>query len=111
MANGRPWFTILVLLVVFGVPITLSLFVNAWTGIHGRAAGFVVTLVYFPLLVLAYVILRRLSAMRRRRDSAPSEPMLPPAGWYPDPSGAQAQRYWDGRQWTASMRPPQQYGT
>ena len=22
-----------------------------------------------------------------------------PPGWYPDPSGAQAQRYWDGRQW------------
>jgi hypothetical protein len=31
----------------------------------------------------------------------------PPGWWYPDPSGAQAQRYWDGRQWTASVQPPQ----
>lgn len=25
---------------------------------------------------------------------------MPPAGWYPDPSGAFAHRYWDGRTWT-----------
>jgi hypothetical protein len=24
----------------------------------------------------------------------------PPAGWYPDPWGKAAQRWWDGRQWT-----------
>ena len=24
---------------------------------------------------------------------------LPPPGWYPDPSGARAWRYWDGTQW------------
>jgi Protein of unknown function (DUF2510) len=23
----------------------------------------------------------------------------PPPGWYPDPSGAPGQRYWDGQQW------------
>ncbi|MHB8263190.1 MAG: DUF2510 domain-containing protein [Acidimicrobiales bacterium] len=29
---------------------------------------------------------------------------LPPAGWYPDPSGIQAMlRYWDGNRWTASI--------
>lgn len=26
--------------------------------------------------------------------------MLPPPGWYPDPSGAPGTRYWDGRQWS-----------
>ncbi len=26
----------------------------------------------------------------------------PPAGWYPDPSGAPGQRYWDGQSWTAA---------
>ncbi|RFZ62050.1 hypothetical protein DE4576_05361 [Mycobacterium marinum] len=26
----------------------------------------------------------------------------PPAGWYPDPSGAARQRYWDGMQWAAA---------
>ena len=25
---------------------------------------------------------------------------LPPAGWYPDPSGAQGTRWWDGQRWT-----------
>ncbi|SPM41239.1 hypothetical protein MNAB215_3444 [Mycobacterium numidiamassiliense] len=25
---------------------------------------------------------------------------LPPAGWYPDPSGARGQRYFDGAEWT-----------
>jgi FHA domain-containing protein/uncharacterized protein DUF2510 len=30
-----------------------------------------------------------------------SPPMAqPPAGWYPDPSGAPGQRYWDGARWT-----------
>jgi len=27
-------------------------------------------------------------------------PSLPPAGWYPDPTGQVEQRYWDGAQWT-----------
>jgi hypothetical protein len=41
------------------------------------------------------------------------QPMTMPAGgpwmpgWYPDPWGAQAQRYWDGRKWTASVQPHQ----
>ena len=29
-----------------------------------------------------------------------STPPSTPAGWYPDPNGAPAQRYWDGMQWT-----------
>ncbi|WP_085369888.1 DUF2510 domain-containing protein [Leifsonia sp. NCR5] len=28
-----------------------------------------------------------------------------PAGWYPDPSGAQQLRWWDGTQWTAHFAP------
>jgi hypothetical protein len=32
---------------------------------------------------------------------------LPPAGWYPNPSGAPGQRYFDGRDWTAHHRPGQ----
>ena len=28
-----------------------------------------------------------------------------PAGWYPDPSGANSQRYWDGHQWTEHLAP------
>lgn len=34
---------------------------------------------------------------------------LSPAGWYPNPSGAPGQRYFDGRDWTAHHRgTPQQ---
>jgi uncharacterized protein len=29
----------------------------------------------------------------------------PPPGWYPDPSGGPAVRWWDGRAWTASLAP------
>lgn len=31
-----------------------------------------------------------------------------PAGWYPDPSGAPGQRFWDGQQWTESFDPPRE---
>ena len=30
----------------------------------------------------------------------------PAAGWYPDPSGAPGQMYWDGYQWTTTPSPP-----
>jgi hypothetical protein len=29
---------------------------------------------------------------------------LPPAGWYPDPSGTPSQRYFDGTDWTDACR-------
>lgn len=29
----------------------------------------------------------------------------PPEGWYPDPTGESAQRYWDGAAWTAHLHP------
>lgn len=32
-------------------------------------------------------------------------PPLPPAGWFPDPTGTSTQRYWDGRQWTEHTHP------
>jgi hypothetical protein len=31
---------------------------------------------------------------------------LTPPGWYPDPSGAQGTRYWDGYRWSPSVPPP-----
>ena len=32
-------------------------------------------------------------------------PPTPPPGWYPDPSGAPGQRYWDGNNWSAAAAP------
>jgi hypothetical protein len=40
-------------------------------------------------------------------DASHHQP-APPAGWYPDPSGAAFRRYWDGRQWTTATDPPAQ---
>ncbi|HWS31332.1 MAG TPA: DUF2510 domain-containing protein [Actinoplanes sp.] len=31
--------------------------------------------------------------------------MAKPAGWYADPSGLPARRWWDGRQWTERIEP------
>jgi uncharacterized RDD family membrane protein YckC len=31
---------------------------------------------------------------------------LPPAGWYPDPSGDPGQRWWDGERWTDHVHRP-----
>lgn len=43
-----------------------------------------------------------------QRPSAPSgpwyvSPTLPPAAWYPDPSGMAELRYWDGQLWTSNV--------
>ncbi len=37
--------------------------------------------------------------------------VLPPAGWYPDPSDPSSQRWWDGQRWTASASQLQQFST
>ncbi|MGB7163522.1 MAG: DUF2510 domain-containing protein, partial [Mycobacterium sp.] len=29
---------------------------------------------------------------------------LPPAGWYPDPTGGSDKRYWDGEQWAPAQQ-------
>lgn len=34
------------------------------------------------------------------QPAAAPQPVLPPAGWYPDPSRPGGQRYWDGARWT-----------
>lgn len=36
----------------------------------------------------------------------PQQPTLPPAGWYPDPTGKPVQKYWDGKAWTDIPPPP-----
>lgn len=36
---------------------------------------------------------------------SPSPTDLPPAGWYPDPAGAAALRWWNGVTWSDSLHP------
>jgi hypothetical protein len=35
---------------------------------------------------------------------SPKPPPKPPPGWYPDPSGASLQQYWDGNEWAPQSR-------
>jgi hypothetical protein len=50
------------------------------------------------------------AAFARSRARAPGEGSaevaeLPPAGWYPDPTGRAEQRFWDGSAWTEETQP------
>jgi Protein of unknown function (DUF2510) len=38
------------------------------------------------------------------REHAITTPPTPPAGWYADPSGSPAQRWWDGATWSEHLR-------
>ena len=67
------------------------------------------TVIIIILVVLLIVFLVKRS--RRGTQSSGTYPpgyppqlgqtVSPPPGWYPDPSGAPGQRYWDGQQWTS----------
>ena len=67
---------------------------------------------YGPLVFLAYVHNRgeTLANLGESRVPSPAErreamaTALPPAGWYPDPLGEKATRYWDGNRWTHDLR-------
>ena len=37
--------------------------------------------------------------------TTPPGPPPPPPGWYPDPSGAAGQRYFDGSRWSENRAP------
>lgn len=41
--------------------------------------------------------------MNNRQEPAP--PLLPSAGWYPDPELANTQRYWNGASWESHRAP------
>jgi len=63
------------------------------------------------IVMVVYFIARSRSQRRERGNGAsipsqqgPGPPSLPPPGWYSDPSGRYAQRYWDGQKWESAVR-------
>jgi hypothetical protein len=42
---------------------------------------------------------------RQQEKAAPAAPSAPAPGWYPHPSMASTQRYWDGARWTDHIAP------
>jgi hypothetical protein len=61
------------------------------------------------VLSLIYLLAIRPKVMTAQRGTAgpsfSSGPPGSPPGWYPDPSGVEQYRYWDGRVWTGETRP------
>jgi len=61
------------------------------------------------VLSLIYLLAIRPKVMTAQRGTGgPSfsgSPPGSPPGWYPDPSGVEQYRYWDGRVWTGETRP------
>ena len=79
--------------------------VGGWWAVG--ALGVTVWMVGVAMLVIGVIRRNRVDALQRRVlvPSGPWPPMappvLPPAGWYPDPGGEPGrQRYWDGSVWT-----------
>lgn len=50
------------------------------------------------------------TAAKKATRPRPAPPPLPPAGWYPDPTSPEIERYWDGDGWDTS-RGSRQPGT
>jgi hypothetical protein len=81
--------------------------VRAWliSGVATSACAFAVyrdlpTSAFVGIVYPAIVLGVSVRHFRHPPDSDPP----PPAGWYPDPAQPDAHRYWDGLQWTDSVR-------
>ncbi len=77
---------------------TPSLWVDSASDINTAAIGSVLSAVVFIGLTWR---VRGVGVVRPIPVSAPAVPVaLPAAGWFPDPAGQAAYRWWDGAQWT-----------
>jgi len=67
-----------------------------WPAVTGLAL--LVTLTLFAVAVISWLVER----IHDDRKASPS-PLAPPAGWYPDPWGDRAWRWWNGWAWTSEV--------
>ena len=74
-------------------------------GLMGAVAVLgLLTIGMFIAPLAAFLVALALPIAPERRPSPVAVGMVPP-GWYADPSGVAAWRYWDGRTWTAHTAP------
>lgn len=74
-----------------------------FAGLMGWHLLIVMAVVLLIVAVIAVVVIAVI-VVARRAGARPSAVIA--AGWYPDPSRAGMQRYWDGTNWTASTDAP-----
>ncbi len=79
---------------------TPSLWVDGAPGVFEAAAGSVISAAVFIGLAWRFRGQGRLRPLQPPRTPTPPTPASPPAGWFPDPLGAAAYRWWDGSRWT-----------
>jgi len=79
---------------------------NVLSDTDGTKPGFWVLSVLGLLMLISAVVVA-VSSPSEAAAPAQTRPASPgghPAGWYPDPSGGTAQRYYDGTRWTDQFR-------
>lgn len=63
-------------------------------------------IILVPLLTIAIVVFAIVFlSIRGKAKQRAAELLETPAGWYPDPTSAGIERYWDGSAWTEHERP------
>jgi hypothetical protein len=94
------------LLAAVGAQTALMFFGYLTTSLNGSGdtrAGAIIGIVGALLILTAGIIGLRAGEPESGAVRTVEE-ALPPAGWYPDPTGAASERHWNGRRWTEDAR-------
>jgi hypothetical protein len=83
---------------------TAAVIFTGKVGIYLDAVLWIAAGVGATLVLLAVPATAGAGVATARPATGSTSPATTPAGWYPDPSGAAAQRYWSGTAWTDQVR-------